>query len=235
VRHWAGSLIAHGVLVLLLIVVRQGRDAPKPRATRIEIVDVIPMPAPQETPVAKGAGGGGAPAAPVQMRRASRPRRRPVAKPPVQSTPAAPEPSEVQSEPAPASEPEVAASEQGGGEGAGMGMGMGTGTGMGMGTGAGEAPIAAFERMVAGPRSKARDPILVYPKRERPVEPDRLFIAALTIDRDGKVVGARLVRGVGGARDEKAMDAVWRFAYLPALDDAGAPIRVRIEQQFMID
>jgi hypothetical protein len=95
--------------------------------------------------------------------------------------------------------------------------------------------MAAFDRMVARPRSKARDPILVYPKRERPVEPDRLFVARLTIDADGRVVGAKLVRGVGGARDDKAMAAVWRFAYLPALDDAGTPIRARIEQQFMIE
>jgi type IV secretory pathway VirB10-like protein len=242
VRHWVGSLLAHGVLVLLLAAVRPGREAPRARSTRIEIVDVAAVPAPE----VKDAGGGGAPAAPAQPRQASRarPRPRPLPRPVQTASQAAPiQPAAPAADVPAASQPAPDGSEAGSDRGSGNGDGGGVGTGAGTGTGAGsgpgvapaEPPIAAFQRMVAAPRSKARPPILIYPKRERPVDADRLFIAALTIDRDGRVVGARLVRGIGGHADDRAMDAVWRFAYLPALDDAGTPIRARIEQQFMVE
>jgi hypothetical protein len=75
---------------------------------------------------------------------------------------------------------------------------------------------------------------LVYPSRERPAEDREQFVAQLTVDRDGYVVGARLVRGLGTARDRAAADLVWRFRYAPALDAAGLPVAATIEQRFLV-
>lgn len=76
---------------------------------------------------------------------------------------------------------------------------------------------------------------MIYPARDREVEDSRLFVARLTIDADGFVIGVRLVRGVGGVRDDQAANAVWRFRYSPALDDDGRPVLATIEQHFLVD
>ena len=62
-----------------------------------------------------------------------------------------------------------------------------------------------------------------------------LFVAHLTIDDEGFVVGALLVRGVGGSRDDQAASCVWRFRYSPALDDDGRPVAAAIDQPFLLD
>jgi hypothetical protein len=117
-------------------------------------------------------------------------------------------------------------------------VGHGTGRGAGIGFGEGGA-IAEPPRVpvlpAPPPASKARPPKLIYPARERDIEAARLFVARLVIDRDGFVVGARLVHGFGGPRDDQAASAVWRFRYAPALDDDGAPIDATIEQPFMVE
>jgi len=75
----------------------------------------------------------------------------------------------------------------------------------------------------------------VYPSRTRPVrDVDDLYVVRLVIDTRGLVDGARLVRGKGGRRDQHALDSVWRFRYLPALDHAGTPVRAEIDQRFMV-
>ena len=60
-------------------------------------------------------------------------------------------------------------------------------------------------------------------------------MARLTVDTDGYVVGVHLVRGAGSARDDRGAAAVWRFRYLPALDAAGRPIQVTIEQHLLVE
>ena len=60
-------------------------------------------------------------------------------------------------------------------------------------------------------------------------------MARLTVDRDGFVVGVRLVDGTRSRRAEQAQAAVWRFRYDPARDDAGRPIRSEVDQRFMLD
>lgn len=59
-------------------------------------------------------------------------------------------------------------------------------------------------------------------------------MARLTVDTDGYVVGARLLRGIGGPRDELASQLVWRFRYAPARDGDGRAIRATIEQRFLV-
>jgi hypothetical protein len=90
------------------------------------------------------------------------------------------------------------------------------------------------ERTEALP-SRARPPRLIYPSREREVEEAQQLVARLTIDTDGYVVGVHLIRGAASARDDRGAAAVWRFRYLPALDDAGRPIQVTIEQHFLVE
>jgi hypothetical protein len=135
------------------------------------------------------------------------------------------------------------------GLGAGPGMG-GLGTGLGTGSGAGPGgtgpgglgappavpppppppPPPAAEK----PPSKARPPRLIYPARDREGDAAETFLARLIVDADGYVVGARLLRGIGGPRDELASQLVWRFRYAPALDDGGRAVRATIEQRFLV-
>jgi hypothetical protein len=84
-------------------------------------------------------------------------------------------------------------------------------------------------------RSKARPARLVYPVRDREERPGEVFVVLLTVNEKGYVVGVRLEQGVSRDRDEKALDAVWRFHYDPALDRDGRPIRSKVVQRFMVE
>lgn len=74
----------------------------------------------------------------------------------------------------------------------------------------------------------------MWPTRRGEPEEGRLFTCLLTVDEDGFVVGVKLVSGPRGRRAERATDAVWRFRYEPALDDAGRPITSQVEQPFVV-
>ena len=124
----------------------------------------------------------------------------------------------------------------GGGEGDGGGTGDGGGPGLGWSPPAGAAPPPPPPAEVAAPaRSKARPARLIFPKKHRTAEDGPVFTARLDVDAEGYVVGVRLLRGVGGRRDQVAEREVWRFRYDPARDDRGRPIRSRVEQRFMLD
>ena len=125
------------------------------------------------------------------------------------------------------------------GLGAGLRFGQGSGAGLGFGDGLGASPSLpppppASPLPVEQPPSKARPPKLIYPSRDRESAESETFVARLTIDPDGYVVGARLVHGLGGSRDELASQLVWRFRYAPALDDEGRAIRSTIDQRFLV-
>src|SRR5687767_8865618 len=90
-----------------------------------------------------------------------------------------------------------------GGEGFGTGGERGDGIGFGNG-----GRIAVAEEQLTMPPppkadvpSKARPAKLIYPSRERDLGKDKLFVARITVDTDGYVVGARLVKGRNGPRD----------------------------------
>jgi periplasmic protein TonB len=119
----------------------------------------------------------------------------------------------------------------GGGVGGGIGAGRGRGSG-GVGSGRGGAPLVRATRPA---RSKARPPRLVYPRRDREERPGEVFVVLLTVNEKGYVVGVRLKQGVSPSRDEKALEAVWRFHYDPALDHAGRPIQAKVVQRFMVE
>jgi hypothetical protein len=120
-----------------------------------------------------------------------------------------------------------------GGRGDGRGQGAGRGIGLGDGARIADAPVA-LETPAPPKASKARVAKLVYPVRQRQVDDSELFVARVTIDDEGFVVGAKLVRGFGGPRDVMAADLIWKFRYAPALDDAGTPIRSTFDQRFLV-
>jgi TonB-like protein len=135
----------------------------------------------------------------------------------------------------------------GGGAGLGDGPGDSSGDGPGRGLGLGELPALPAPPALPAvppppplpppaekPPSKARPPKLIYPARDRQGDEAETFVARLTVDTDGYVVGAHLVRGIGSSRDELASQLVWRFRYAPALDDDGRAIRATIDQRFLV-
>jgi outer membrane biosynthesis protein TonB len=123
-----------------------------------------------------------------------------------------------------------------GGDGGGRGGGHGRGIGRGVGEGLGDR-ASAGERLPSVPAapkaSKARPPKLVYPTRERDASEGELYLARVTIDTDGYVVGARLLHSAG-PKDTDASTMIFKFRYAPALDDDGHAIKATIEQPFLV-
>jgi hypothetical protein len=122
------------------------------------------------------------------------------------------------------------------GSGDGGGQGGGHGRGIGFGDGGGIATSAPVPLPPAPPPpSRARPAKLIFPSRDRDVEDDDdLFVARVTVDTDGAVVGVHMVTTHPGLRGDQAASAIWTFRYAPALDDAGAPVRSTFEQPFQI-
>lgn len=218
-RALVGSLVAHGVLGALLLSIGARPPAPPPPPIDLEIV-LAPRPAPPPPPpaiVAKLEGGGGTPA----------PRRPKPAIVRVQAHTLREALGEI------AIEGGTGDGGTGGGEGGGIGGGHGRG--IGLGDGGVIIQTIALPAPPEAPVSKARPPKLLYPKRQRHgVGADETFVARVTIDRDGFVVGAKLVHGLGDHRDEQAQSLIWRFRYAPALDDDGRAITATIDQPFMV-
>ncbi|MBA2543363.1 MAG: hypothetical protein H0V17_27225 [Deltaproteobacteria bacterium] len=127
--------------------------------------------------------------------------------------------------------------DSGDGDGGGRGGGHGTGIGRGVGSGLGHL-ASAGERLPAPPAapraSKARPAKLIYPSRERQVDDGELFIARVTVDHEGYVVGAHLTKRLGGPKDDEAAGLIFRFRYAPALDEDGRPIKSQLDQQFLV-
>lgn len=214
--RWLGSIAVHVVLGGLLLLVGHRARALEPAVT----IEVIAPPAPAI--VAPSAASGPAAAAPSVRTRARR------AAPPARGEPTTRASSLL-------GDVAVEAVGEGGGGG-----GEGGGAGGGGGGGAGG-------RLVVDPRvvqpvvlppapklSKARPAILIFPSRQTEVEDAALYIAEVIVDDEGFVVGAKLARGFGGARDVQAGSLIWRFRYSPALDDDGRPIRSTVQQKFAV-
>jgi hypothetical protein len=122
--------------------------------------------------------------------------------------------------------------------GAGRGRGIGFGDGGGIDSGGPGSQVAQVTLPAPEPAarpSKARPPRLIYPARDRQADESQLFVARVTIDAEGYVVGAHLLRGARSRADERAELAVWRFRYSPALDDDGRPTTATIEQPFLVE
>jgi hypothetical protein len=119
--------------------------------------------------------------------------------------------------------------------GNGNGNGGGNGNGIGFGNGGG---VEVARDVPAPPipvESKARPAKLVWPTRDLDVEDESyLFVAKVTVDEEGSVVGARMITTRPGSRGDQASNAIWRFRYRPALDEHGVPVRSTFEQPFQV-
>jgi hypothetical protein len=125
-----------------------------------------------------------------------------------------------------------------GGQGAGGtggGLGGGHGRGIGLGDGGGIGGMTDLPAPPAPPPpSLARSARLLHPSRQTDTDDAELFVARVTVDTDGDVVGAHMVRSHPGSRGDTASSMIWQFRYDPARDDAGNPVRSTFEQKFAV-
>lgn len=228
----AGSIAIHAVLLASLggvIATIAARETPAdPPTTKIELIEIATN---TSTPLPGGSTGAKSEA------RANAPRIR-NPKPIVPKRPASPR-SAVSTRLSVADTLAGIADVSSDGSGGGTGTGTGTGTGRGHGAGAGlGAQSGGIDvRTVALPiprPSKARPAKLLYPSREREVSEGDLFVATVTVDDDGFVVGAKLRQGTSGPRRDDASSLIFRFRYSPALDDDGHAIRSTFDQPFLV-
>jgi hypothetical protein len=221
-----GSIAVHAILLVVVLVLREGHHPvalvePAPHAELTQ-VDLVPRAKPAPPPTGGGGGDGGGVAQAAPRRAAVTPRTTSVASYLGRVT--------VVSDTG-------TGTGSGAGGGTGGGYGGGTGTGFGLGTGSG---IERDELPPPPPPppapviSKARPPILIYPKRTGEAEEGDTFLARVKIDNEGYVVGAKIVRGLGPNQNMTASELIWRFRYLPALDDAGTPISWTLDQPFLV-
>ncbi len=220
-----GSLAVHALAAVLLLTIDRSPHEALRSPHSIGLVEIAPLPTSTTPPVTATPGPEGGSRTVVVASRARQSRA------PAAITKATAERDD--------GDPRGAISFDLGGDGESSGTGMGTGTGRGRGIGFGDGgvispPPSTLVVPAPPPASKARPARLIFPSRQREVDDGELFVMKVTVDRDGYVAGAKLVRGFGGRRDEVASDQIWRFRYEPALDDGGHPIVSTVEQRFLV-
>lgn len=238
-RAVMGSLIVHGVVIALVLGARAPVERPPPievaSATEIEVVQGDH--AITQLPTATGeAGGKPSNTDPPERYRAARSSLRPPHRPPAVT---------AREDPAGVVETTVSFEQVGigdaassdttgeGGEGHGRGWGRGVGDQLTTSSNDAAALVAKMPIPTVEP-DRAQPPVLTWPARNEDAPDEDMYIARITIDTDGFVVGARLLRGRGGAGDLDAENAIWRFRYRPARDAHGRPVKVTIEQRFLL-
>jgi hypothetical protein len=226
VKSIVTSIAIHGLLVLLAVA-SLDRDSilPPPQTA---IVDVVWMPSAPKPVVAPIGGDAGSPRPALATHSRVSPVTRHTAPPSGAST--------VASLLGPVRLDAAGNGDGGRSDGAGRGTGRGIGDGIGdaIGDDRGTEELVRMQLPAPPPASKARPARLIYPSRQTDIEEAALFVAAVTVDTDGYVVGAHLTRGFGGNRDADASSLIFRFRYEPALDDANRPIRSTVEQHFHV-
>jgi len=118
----------------------------------------------------------------------------------------------------------------GGGMGTGSGGGLGSGTGNGYGPGTGGNTGGGLERI--GGRISAPEALLT-PEAEFSDEARRAkyqgeVMITLIVDAQGNPINPRVVRPLGMGLDEKALEAVRKYKFKPALKDGRTPVPVMI-------
>ncbi len=231
-----GSLVVHAAIgvVLFAIARHPAPSASGPRVT-VEVVDLQLPPAPVKTvdvttePRGSAGGGGAAATTPARETTRSNDRSRTMvaSRDRAHATFDDPRGAITFDDPRGSGERE--------GEGKGKGKGRGTGGGIGFGDGGGVSAAAPPPPPPPAPRlSKARSARLIFPSRQREVDDGELYVMRVTVDVDGFVAGATLVRGFGGHRDDVAAAQIWRFRYDAARDDDGQAVRSVLEQRFLV-
>jgi periplasmic protein TonB len=117
-----------------------------------------------------------------------------------------------------------------GGAGRGQGVGLGDGAGPGIGPGSGGGTGGGPYRPGSGitPPSVLREvrPDYTEEGRRRNLEGDVLL--EIVVRRDGAVSDVRLLKGLGGGLDQRAIDAVRQWRFSPARRQ-GTPVDVIVE------
>ena len=163
--------------------------------------------------------------------------------PPAPAPPAPPVVAPVVSAPAdmedraglPASTPRADTAESHGpGTGGGIGSGTGTGAGPGSGTGIGDGSIAGTGGGPYRPGSGVAAPSLlrevkpVYTEEGRRRSVEGEVVMEVVVRADGSVGTVRVLRGLGSGLDQRAVEAVRQWRFLPARRH-GAPVDVLVE------
>lgn len=118
----------------------------------------------------------------------------------------------------------------GGGMGTGYGGGIGSGTGNGYGPGHGGNAGGGLYR-IGGSIST---PVVTYqPEAEFSDEARRakyqgIVIVSIIVDAQGHPQNARVVRALGMGLDEKALEAVMKYRFKPAMKDGRTPVPVSL-------
>ncbi len=117
----------------------------------------------------------------------------------------------------------------GGGIGSGSGGGVGVGHGPGVGTGTGGGIGGGVYRVgggISAPQAiSSPDP--EYTEEARQAKKQGTCVLSMVVDEQGHPRDLRVVRGLGFGLDAKALDAVRRWQFQPALKD-GRPVNVQI-------
>jgi TonB family protein len=122
------------------------------------------------------------------------------------------------------------------GQGNGGGMGTGSGGGLGSGTGNGYGPGTGWNTgggvFRVGGQVSAPVPLLT-PEAEFSDEARRAkyqgeVMITLIVDAQGNPINPRVVRPLGMGLDEKALEAVRKYKFKPALKDGRTPVPVMI-------
>jgi TonB family protein len=118
----------------------------------------------------------------------------------------------------------------GGGMGSGSGGGMGSGTGNGYGPGYGGNTGGGLYRVGGGVSAPS---VIFAPEAEFSDEARRakyqgICLIAVIVDAQGNPVNPRVVRALGMGLDEKALEAVRKYKFKPAMKDSRTPVPVMI-------
>jgi TonB family protein len=118
----------------------------------------------------------------------------------------------------------------GGGIGTGYGGGMGSGTGNGYGPGYGGGTGGGLYRVGGGISA----PVLLYSidaefsDEARRAKYQGVCIVQIIVDAQGNPQNPRVVRALGMGLDEKALEAVRKYKFKPAMKDGKTPVAVPI-------
>ena len=116
----------------------------------------------------------------------------------------------------------------GAGTGAGSGLGEGTGAGIGPGTGGGTGggPYRAGSGITAPELLREVRPEYTEDARRRNLEGDVLL--EIVVRNDGSVGDVRVIKGLGGGLERRAIEAVRQWRFSPARR-YGTPVDVIVE------
>lgn len=121
--------------------------------------------------------------------------------------------------------------------GNGRGTGLGSGSGAGIGAGSGGNTGGGLRRIGGGVSAPV---VLFAPDPEFSEEARKAKVAGnvlvyLQVDAQGRPIHVRVLRGIGMGLDEKAVEAVKRYKFKPAMENGHpVPVEMNVEVNFQI-